>query len=60
MIDTNASTLGEAARRNATRWEGAGYYPDKLSFDEDVSQMKAWIDLRLQWLDGEIQRQTSQ
>jgi len=57
LIDTNASTLGEAARRNATRWrQAAGYYPDKLSFDEDVAQMKTWVEARLKWLDGEIQR----
>src|SRR5438067_823345 len=60
MIETNAKTLGEAARRNAARWAGAtGYYPDKLSFEEDVSQMKAWIGPRLQWLDGEIQRRVA-
>jgi spore coat protein CotH len=57
MIDTNTRTVREAAHRNATRWrEAAAYYPDKLSFDEDVVQMKAWVEARLQWLDGEIQR----
>jgi len=57
MIEANAHTLGEAARRNATRWRDAsGYYPDRLAFAEDVSQMKTWIEARLHWLDGEIQR----
>ncbi len=57
MIETNAQTLGAAARRNAIRWrDAAGYYPDQLAFAEDVRQMKAWIEARARWLDGEIQR----
>ncbi len=57
MIDANAHTLGEAARRNASRWRtAAGYYPDRLAFAEDVSQMKTWIESRGHWLDAEIQR----
>jgi len=60
MIESNAHTLGDAARRNAARWHpAAGHYPDRLSFDQDVAQMKAWIEARLQWLDGEIQRRTA-
>jgi CotH protein len=57
MIESNARTIGEAAHRNARRWAGAsGYYPDRRSFAEDVSQMKSWIEKRVQWLDAEIQR----
>lgn len=57
MIETNAHALGEAARRNANRWrEAAGYYPDKLTFAEDVKQMKTWMQARAPWLDTEIER----
>ena len=57
MIETNAKTLGDAVRRNATRWrQAAGHYPDRLSFDQDIAQMKAWVEERVQWLDAEIQR----
>jgi len=60
MIDTNVRTLGEAARRNAVRWRPvAGHYPDRLSFDQDVAQMKTWVEERIQWLDAEIKRRTA-
>ena len=60
MIDVNVRTLGEAARRNAVRWRPvAGHYPDRLSFDEDVAQMKTWVEERIQWLDAEIKRRTA-
>jgi spore coat protein H len=56
-IDDNARTLGEAVRRNATRWPtNGGGYPDQLTFAEDIAQMKSWIEARIQWLDGEIQK----
>ena len=55
MIDANARTLGDAARRNARRWPTEGNYPDKLSFAEDIAQMKSWIAARLKWLDKEIE-----
>ena len=55
MIDANARTLGDAARRNATRWPTAtGYYPDQLTFAEDLAQMKSWIEARIKWLDRQI------
>jgi spore coat protein H len=60
MIETNARTLGEAAWRNTARWRpAAGNYPDQLTFDEDVAQMKTWVEARIQWLDTEIQRRTA-
>ncbi|MEY2409125.1 MAG: spore coat protein [Verrucomicrobiota bacterium] len=58
-IDSNAGVLAEAIQRNETRWPARnGPYPDKLSFTEDVAQMKSWIQARVQWLDAEIQRRT--
>lgn len=60
MIETNVRTLGEAARRNAVRWRpAAGHYPDRLSFAEDVAQMRIWIEARIQWLDGEFKRRAT-
>ena len=60
MIDANVRTLGEAARRNAVRWRPAGgHYPDRLSFDQDVAQMKSWVEERIRWLDAEMQRRTA-
>src|SRR5262249_34948974 len=57
MIDANARTLGRAAQRNATRWPTtAGPYPDTLSLEEDLAQMKSWTEARVKWLDQEIQR----
>jgi len=57
MIDDNARTLGEAARRNAARWPTTGGgYPDELSFEEDIAQMKSWIEARIRWLDADIQQ----
>src|SRR3954469_10875937 len=51
-IDSNVRTFGEAVHRNAAKWKAAaGYYPDKLTFEEDIAQMKTWIEERLQWLD---------
>ena len=60
MIEANVHALGEAARRNAVRWRpAASYYPDRLSFDKDVAEMKSWIEARIEWLDAEIQRRTA-
>ena len=61
MIDTNTQILGDAPRRNASRWPTtAGPYPDTLTFSEDVMQMKSWVEARIQWLDQEINRRTGQ
>jgi spore coat protein CotH len=57
LIDDNARTLGDAAQRNATRWRTLdGPYPDRLTFEEDLAQMKEWIVARVKWLDAEIGR----
>jgi spore coat protein H len=57
MIDDNVRTLGEAARRNVVRWPTTGEgYPDELSFEEDIAQMKSWIGARIQWLDAELSK----
>jgi len=57
MMDENAVTLGEAAKRNALRWHTLdGPYPDRLTFEQDLAQMKGWIAARLKWLDQEIDR----
>jgi spore coat protein CotH len=57
LMDDNVRTLGDAARRNEERWRDArGYYPDALTFAEDMAQMKEWVVTRGQWLDAEIER----
>ncbi len=57
-IDANARTLGEAARRNFFRWPTTAHdYPDDLTFEEDISEMKSWVKARLAWLDSEIKHQ---
>jgi hypothetical protein len=59
LIDDNAQTVGDAARRNALRWRTLnGPYPDRLTFEEDLAQMKEWIVARVTWLDGEIERRS--
>jgi spore coat protein H len=59
LIDENARTLGDATNRNTARWRTLNGYPDRLSFAEDVAQMKNWIKARAQWLDQEIEQQSS-
>jgi spore coat protein H len=55
MMDSNARVLGEAVRRNAACWPPAqGPYPDQVSFEQDLAQMKAWTEARIKWLDQEI------
>jgi spore coat protein H len=57
LIDDNARALGEAALRNTARWSAQqGAYPDRLTFAEDLGQMKEWVVARMQWLDAEIAR----
>ena len=57
MIDANAKELGAAAARNAIRWAaGAGSYPDRVSFEQDVTEMKTWIAAHIAWLDRTIRR----
>ncbi|MBM3847183.1 MAG: hypothetical protein FJ405_12985 [Verrucomicrobia bacterium] len=59
-VDENVRTLGDAAQRNAVRWQTLdGPYPDRLTFEEDIDQMKQWINRRLKWLDAEIERRTA-
>ncbi len=61
MIDENAGALGEAVNRNQERWHTlTGPYPDRIGFEEDLAQMKAWIAARVKWLDQEIDRRTAQ
>ena len=61
MIDENARTLGEAAKRNTVRWRTLnGPYPDRLTFEEDVAQIKEWVVARLNWLDDKIERRRSE
>jgi hypothetical protein len=31
-------------------------YPDRLTFPEDIAEMKAWVEARVQWLDQELGR----
>jgi spore coat protein H len=54
MIETNARTLGDAVHRNALRWPTNRGYPDSVTFQEDIAQMKAWVEERIKWLDQEI------
>ncbi len=55
-IDENVLTLGAAAERNQVRWKILnGPYPDRLTFEEDVAQIKEWVIARVQWLDHEIE-----
>jgi hypothetical protein len=59
MIDQNARVLGDAVQRNETRWKTLdGPYPDRLSFNQDLEQMKEWIVARITWLDADIARRT--
>ena len=55
LVDDNAKTLGAAAQRNAARWKTIPY-PDRLTFEQDIAQMKDWIAARVTWLDAEIGR----
>jgi spore coat protein CotH len=57
MIDDNVRTLSDAAKRNALRWRTlSGAYPDRLTFEQDIAEMREWITARLTWLDDEIRR----
>ena len=57
LVDDNARTLGPAVARNAERWRSLqGFYPDPITFADDLRQMKRWIAARTQWLDAEIAR----
>jgi len=60
LIDDNVRTLGEAARRNFARWPTQnGPYPDRLTFERDVAEMKEWVIARTKWLDDEIARRAA-
>jgi len=60
IIDDNVRTMGPAVQRNAARWPVAhGPYPDRVEFDKDIAQMKAWIDARVAWLDQEIRAEVT-
>jgi hypothetical protein len=52
MIDENAERLGPAIERDHARWRGR-------SFQQDVAEMKQWLEQRVNWLDREIPRRTN-
>jgi hypothetical protein len=55
MIDANVAELGQAAARNLERWPTSRPpYHDRITFEEDIQQMKAWVPARLEWLDQQI------
>jgi len=57
MIDENVQTLGDAAKRNELRWQTrTGPYPDQMTFEEDVAEIREWVTARLKWMDDEIGR----
>ena len=57
LMDENARTLGSAVRRNEARWKTlTGPYPDRLTFEGDLKEMKEWTAARLESLDQEITR----
>ena len=59
LIDENARTLGNAVNRNSIRWRTPeGPYPDRLTFEQDVAEMKEWVEARVNWLDREINRRS--
>lgn len=58
MIDANAAEILAAARRNAERWPtDRRPYHDRITFEQDVEQMKEWVAQRLAWIDQAIERQ---
>jgi spore coat protein CotH len=60
LIDANVQILGPAVDRNNKRWPPSdGPYPDALTFAEEITQMKSWVEARLKWLDAEIPRRAS-
>jgi len=45
---------------NQRRWRGIdGSNPAHFTFEKDVAEIKAWVPLRLSWLDGEIKQRTA-
>lgn len=59
MMDENVAALGVAAKRNEQRWDTYnGPYPDQLTFEEDVKEMKAWLVVRHRWMDRQLARLT--
>ncbi len=60
MIDENVQMLGDAAKRNELRWQTrTGPYPDQMTFEEDVAEIREWVTSRLKWLDDAIGRRTN-
>lgn len=55
MIDANVALLGDAPSRNEKRWAAEdGRYPDKLSFEQDIAEIKQWVEQRVRYLNKRI------
>jgi spore coat protein CotH len=52
MIEENARSIRLGMERNQRRWQSAsGWYPDSLTFEEDIREMKEWVAARGAFLD---------
>ncbi len=60
VIDEKALWLDEAQERNFEKWPILGLYiwpnpaPFPKTYAEEISNMKAWITDRLEWIDANI------
>ena len=56
MIDANVKEIAIATGRNAIRWAASGnLYPNQLTFEQDVTHMKAWTAAHISWLNQTMQ-----
>lgn len=60
-IDQTAEYLSEAQKRNFQRWPILGHSvfgnpgPGRSTYQGEVDEMKAWLQVRLQWMDQHIE-----
>ena len=59
-IDRTAAYLSEAQKRNFRKWPVLGRhifgnpYPGPPSYEQEIQQLKTWLQARLKWMDANI------
>jgi hypothetical protein len=54
LIDSLVNVIAESQVRNEARWNGPNYDPRFGGYSQEIAEMKNWLQLRFNWIDGDL------